>query len=99
MIAVLENGLDCPKAAPKECAAWSAWRVNDEEIRVQVNRPDIARAFAKLKSARLAGYSVCGNYLKLFTIKESVPWVESWMKDFIRRDSTHEPQRKELELN
>jgi len=60
MIAVLDNGLDCPKAPPKKRADWSAWRVNDEEIRVQVNRPDLARAFAKVKAARLAGYSDLG---------------------------------------
>ena len=62
---------------------WSAWRV-DDETRVQINRPDLARAFAKEKTARLVGYSVNGNYTKLFQIKQSVDWVGTWMKKYLR---------------
>ena len=62
---------------------WSAWRMGDE-TRVQVNRPDLAKAFAKVKTVRSAGYSVSGNYTRLFHVKQAVPWVEGWMKKFVR---------------
>jgi len=67
----------------KEREPWVAWRVGDDEARVQVNRPDLARAFAKVKTVSPAGYSVCGNFMKLFHVKESVPWVDAWMKKCI----------------
>ena len=62
---------------------WNAWSVGDE-VRVQINRPDMAKAFAKIKSTRLVGYSVCGKFTKLFHVKESVDWVDDWMKSFMR---------------
>ena len=58
---------------------WSAWRMGDE-TRVQVNRPDLAKAFAKVKTVRAAGYSVSGSYARLFHVKQPVVWVDSWMK-------------------
>lgn len=61
---------------------WSAWKMGDE-VRVQINHPDIAKAFGKVKSTRLVGYSVCGKFTKLFHVKESVEWVEDWMKKFL----------------
>ncbi len=57
---------------------WSAWRAGDES-RVQVNRPDLAKAFSKVKGVWLAGYSVNGAYMKLFHVKQPVYWVEEWM--------------------
>jgi hypothetical protein len=62
---------------------WAAWRM-DDEVRVQVNRPDIAREFAKVKSVRRVGYSVCGKFTRLFHVQQSVPWVEEWMENFVR---------------
>jgi hypothetical protein len=72
------------KPVPKKREDWIAWRVDDDEVRVQVNRPDIAKAFARVKSARPVGHSVCGNYMRLFHVKQPVPWVDSWMKDCVR---------------
>jgi hypothetical protein len=57
---------------------WSAWRVG-EESRVQINRPDLAKVFSKVKGVWLAGYSVGGAYMKLFHVKQPVAWVEEWM--------------------
>jgi hypothetical protein len=82
-------------ASAKKRADWSAWRVSDDEVRVQINRPDMARAFAKVKSAWLAGYSVAGNYMKLFHVKQPVPWVEAWMKEFLSRVNSGAIQCKE----
>lgn len=67
---------------------WSAWRMDSEEVRVQVNRPDLAKAFAKEKSVRLVGYSVNGNYTKIFHVKKPVPWVDSWMKQFLNKSES-----------
>jgi hypothetical protein len=75
---------------------WSAWRVADDEVRVQVNNPDIARAFAKVKGVRLAGYSVTGNYLKLFHVKQSVPWIDTWMREFLSRANSGAAEGKEI---
>ena len=33
--------------------AAAAWRVSEDEVRVQINRPDQARAFAKVKTTWL----------------------------------------------
>jgi hypothetical protein len=96
MSAVLDKKVLCSKPALKKRGDWAAWRVSDDEVRVQVNRPDIARAFAALKSVSLVGYSVAGNYLKLFCVKKTVPEVEAWMKDFVRHATTGEIGRKEL---
>jgi hypothetical protein len=74
---------------------WSAWRVADDEVRVQVNRPDMAKAFAKLKGVGLAGYSVAGNYMKLFRLKQSVPWVDAWMTEFLSRANSGAANGKE----
>jgi hypothetical protein len=63
---------------------WMAWRVDEQEVRVQIHRADIAKAFCKLNTARLVGYSVGGNYLRMFHIKQPVPWVDAWMKEYIR---------------
>ena len=70
---------------PERRMDWAAWRVSEDEVRVQINRPDLAKAFAKIKSVRPAGYSVSGNYLKLFHVNQSVPWVDTWMKDYMVR--------------
>lgn len=67
-----------------EREVWAVWRMDEDEVRVQVNRPDLAKAFAKVKTARSVGYSVFGNYMRLYHVKESVPWVDAWMKKFIR---------------
>lgn len=61
---------------------WSAWRINDNEVRVQINYPEMARAFAKVKTVHPAGYSVAGNFLRLFHTRQTVPWVESWVKEY-----------------
>ena len=61
---------------------WSAWSVRDDEVRVQVNRPDLARAFAKVKGVWPAGYSVAGNFTRLFHVKQRVHWVDAWMKQY-----------------
>jgi hypothetical protein len=82
-------------ASAKKRADWSAWRVSEDEVRVQINRPDMARAFAKVKSAWLAGYSVAGNYMKLFHVKQPVPWVEAWMKEFNGRADAGATVRRE----
>jgi hypothetical protein len=63
---------------------WCAWRVDEDEVRVQIHRPDLAKAFGKEKAARLVGYSVTGHYAKLFHVKKSVDWVDTWMKKFLR---------------
>lgn len=63
---------------------WSAWRMDEEDVRVQVNCPGLAKAFAKEKGVRLAGYSVAGNYVKLFHVKKPREWVDSWMKKSLR---------------
>lgn len=57
---------------------WSAWRVG-EESRVQINRPDLAKAFSRVKGVWLAGYSVAGTYMKLFHVKQPIAWVEEWI--------------------
>ena len=57
---------------------WSAWRVGEDSC-VQINRPDLAKAFSKVKGVWLAGYSVAGTYMKLFHVKQPVLWVEQWM--------------------
>lgn len=62
---------------------WSAWRTGEEEVRVQMHRPEMAKAFSKVKGVWLAGYSVAGGYMKLFHVKQSVPWVDAWMKEFM----------------
>ena len=63
---------------------WSAWRMDEDEVRVQVNCPGLAKAFAKEKGVRLVGYGVSGNYTKLFHVKKSMGWVDSWMKKSMR---------------
>lgn len=83
-------------ASSKQRENWSAWHVGENEVRVQINRPDLAKAFAKVKGAWPAGYSVAGNYLKLFHVKQSVQWVDAWMKDFLRHDPTSVHQKNEL---
>jgi hypothetical protein len=82
-------------AVTKKHEDWDAWCVGDGEVRVQINRPDMARAFAKVKGAWPAGYSVAGNYMKLFHVNQSVQWVDSWMKNFTCQVSSGTYQRKE----
>jgi hypothetical protein len=74
---------------------WSAWCVGNDQVRVQINRPDLARAFTKIKDAWPAGYSVAGNYMKLFHVKQSVHWVDTWMRDYMRHASTSVIQKQE----
>lgn len=62
---------------------WSAWRMADE-TRVQINRRDLAKAFVKATQTRPAGFSVTGPYQELFHVKESVDWVNRWMKTYLR---------------
>jgi hypothetical protein len=93
MSAVLER-TKRPKPAPQKRVDWAAWRMDEEEVRVQVNRPDLAKAFAKVKSVRQVGAGMRGNYLKLFHINQTVPWVDAWMKEFIHQASTCEAERK-----
>jgi hypothetical protein len=93
MSAILEKSRRANPVRQKR-VDWTAWRVSEDEVRVQVNNPDIARAFAKVKGVGLAGYSVAGNYIKLFHIKQSVSWVDTWMKNLIRHASACEPKQK-----
>jgi hypothetical protein len=81
-------------SAKMKRADWSAWCVGDE-VRVQINRPDFAKEFAKVKSARLVGYSVAGNFTKLFHVKETVQWVDAWMKQCLQRANSGAHERKE----
>ena len=81
---------------PQKRVDWAAWRVSEDEVRVQVNRPDMAKAFAKIKGVGLAGYSVTGNYLKLFHIKQSVPWIDTWMREFLSRVNSSATEGKEI---
>ena len=67
----------------KKRSDWAAWRMA-EETRVQINRRDLAKAFVKATQVRRAGYSVTGHYLELFHVKESVDWVNQWMKNYLR---------------
>jgi len=82
-------------AIAKKRPDWSAWRTSDDEVRVQVNRPDLAKAFAKVKGVWPSGYSVAGNFVKLFHVKKSVPWVDAWMKDYNGRPDFGATERKE----
>jgi hypothetical protein len=82
-------------ASAKKRADWSAWRVSDDEVRVQINRPDMARAFAKVKTTWLAGYSVAGNFIKIFHIRQPVPWVDAWMKNYLCQGLPGTCERKE----
>jgi hypothetical protein len=66
----------------KQREDWSAWCIGNDQVRVQINRPDLARAFAKVKGVWPAGYSVAGNFIRFFHIKRSVPWVDGWMKQY-----------------
>jgi len=68
----------------KKHSEWSAWKMDEEEVRVQVNCSILAKAFAKEKGVRLVGYGVAGNYMKLFQVKRTVAWVDSWMKKNLR---------------
>ena len=88
------NQTQSPQPKTKKRLDWSAWRISDDEVRVQINRPDLARAFAKVKSVWPAGHSVAGNFLKLFHVKQPVPWVAAWMKNFVQ-GSTGTFERKE----
>jgi hypothetical protein len=72
------------KSTPKNRQDWAAWRVDEREVRVQVNRSDIAKAFAKVKTVRPVGYSVCGDYTRLFHVKQPVPWVDEWMNNYVK---------------
>jgi len=74
---------------------WAAWRVSDDEVRVQINSPDMARAFAKEKGAWPAGYSVAGNFMKLYHVKRPVQWVDAWMKKFNSHVTSGAAQGKE----
>ena len=65
------------------------------KYQVQINRADIAKVFAKVKSPRVVGYSVCGNYLRVFHVKQSVRWVEAWMKEFVRHANAGLAEPKE----
>ena len=94
MNAALDKTLSL-KFGVKKRLDWAAWRVTDEEVRVQVNRPDLARAFAKVKSVSPVGHSVAGNFMRLFHVKQSVAWVEAKMREFLRPESTGAFERKE----
>ena len=67
---------------------WSAWRMDEEEVRVQINEPGMARAFARVNTARGVGYSVVGRYTRLFHVKRPVDWVNGWMRDYLRQQAT-----------
>ncbi len=91
----LEKEMPRMKSAPKKREDVYAWRVNDDEVRVQINQPDVARAFAKVNGVWPAGYSVAGNFMRIFHVKKSVPWVEAWMKEFNGRVNVGATAKKE----
>ena len=69
-------------AVTKKRQDLSAWSVRDDEVRVQINQPELARAFAKVKGVWPAGCSVAGNFMRLFHVKQPVHWVDAWMKQY-----------------
>jgi hypothetical protein len=69
-----------PRSKPK-CQAYAAWRVDKHSIWVQINDPDLARVFSKVRGARRVAYSVAGAFLETYCLNESVPWVHKWMRE------------------
>jgi len=78
----------------QERKPWSAWRWDDQSVRVQINEPSIAAAFAKIKGVVPTGYSVQGGYLRLYRISENVDWVNDWMRAFIKRNTGTKPAKE-----
>jgi hypothetical protein len=74
---------------------WSAWTVGEDETRVQIQSPDMAKAFAKVKGVWLAGYGVAGGYIKIFHVRQPVQWVAAWMRKFISHATYGAANRKE----
>lgn len=59
---------------------WTAWRVSEDSIRVQLNEPGLAKAFANVRGAERAGYSVLGPFTEIYSLNRPVTWVHDWMR-------------------
>ena len=53
-----------------------AWSMSDSITRIQTRQPAIAKKLEKLDGARMVGYAVTKDYLKLFEVPYTLQWVE-----------------------
>jgi hypothetical protein len=60
--------------------AWSAWSNGGDQLRVQVNEPALAKAFAKVPGVTRTGYSVMGPFTAIYLTPHTRDWVQDWMK-------------------
>ncbi len=80
MSAVMEQAPSRKPARQLNSKPWSAWNNGDDRVRVQINDPVLARAFAKVKGVSRTGFSVMGPFTQIFLTQSSQDWVKDWMK-------------------
>ena len=80
MSAVLSKALVRKTARPLNRKFWSAWDNGDERLRVQINEPGMAKAFAKIPGVTRTGYSVMGAFTAIYLTPHTRDWVQDWMK-------------------
>ena len=85
MSAILEQAPVKKPARQLHRRPLSTWSNGDDRIRVQINDPALARAFAKVKGVTRTGYSVMGPFTQIFLTQSSQDWVKDWMKEHNKR--------------
>lgn len=74
---------DAQKVAPRRPGvnkrAPSAWRTAPGHVRIQVHEPNLAESLQKIAGRQLAGYSVLGGYLRIFSFPRPLSWAERWI--------------------
>ena len=80
MSAVLQKAPSRKPSRQLNRKPWSAWSNGDERVRVQINEPAIAKAFAKIPGVTRTGYSVMGVFTAIYLTQHTRDWVQEWMK-------------------
>jgi hypothetical protein len=57
-------------------AELSAWCVSESCCRIQTTSPQIAKLLKRLPDCEQAGYGVAGRFLRVFSIRRTLPWVK-----------------------
>lgn len=52
-----------------------AWATSEIHCRIQTTDPQLARAIQRLPDCERVGFSVAGGFLRLFSMRRTLPWV------------------------